>query len=159
MTIRIVIFSALASATAALVAAHASAAQTGATQPDTSQAHAVDDSLYRALGGKAGIKRIVADFTELLVTDPRTAETFAETDLDRFRTMLAGQFCQLSGGPCVYEGLNMKDAHTGFDITKAQFAAGVEDLQAAMRKSGVPFRTQNRLLALLASMHRDIVQK
>jgi hemoglobin len=44
-------------------------------------------------------------------------------------------------------------------VNRAQFNALVENLQDAMAKNDVPSRTQNRLLALLAPMHRDIVTK
>lgn len=40
-----------------------------------------------------------------------------------------------------------------------QFNALVEDLQVAMDKSGIPSRTQNKLLALLAPMQRIVVIK
>ena len=43
------------------------------------------------------------------------------------------------------------------DITKAHFNALVEVLQAAMAAQGIAFAQQNRLLALLAPMHRDII--
>jgi hemoglobin len=41
----------------------------------------------------------------------------------------------------------------------ADFNALVEDLQLAMDDSEIPFATQNRLLAILAPMERDIVNK
>jgi hemoglobin len=37
-----------------------------------------------------------------------------------------------------------------------QFNALVEDLQKAMSERGIPFRAQNKLLAKLAPLHRDI---
>ena len=51
----------------------------------------------------------------------------------------------------------MKEAHDGMDITRGDFNALVEVLQDAMDAQGIPFRAQNRLLAQLAPMHRDIV--
>jgi len=71
--------------------------------------------------------------------------------------MLAEQFCQVAGGGCAYTGLPMDKAHQDMDIAKSDFNALVEVLQAAMDAQGVPFATQNRLLARLAPMHRDIV--
>lgn len=65
--------------------------------------------------------------------------------------------CQLSGGPCRYEGDTMKAAHADLGIRKADFNALVEVLQDTMDQRRIPFRTQNRLLALLAPMHRDII--
>jgi len=47
--------------------------------------------------------------------------------------------------------------HEGFDIDRASFNALVEVLQEAMDAQGIPFSAQNKLLAQLAPMHRDIV--
>ncbi len=116
-----------------------------------------DDALFRALGGQAGIDRITGDFVPRLVVDPRTSEFFKKTNQPHLEQMLSQQFCVVAGGPCVYTGLPMKRAHQDMDISKADFNALVEVLQAAMDAQGVPFATQNRLLARLAPMHREIV--
>ena len=71
--------------------------------------------------------------------------------------MLAQQFCVVSGGGCTYTGLPMKKAHENIDVAKGDFNALVEVLQASMSARGVPFSTQNQLLARLAPMHREIV--
>ena len=116
-----------------------------------------DDTLFRALGSQTGIARIVGDFVPRLVADPRTAEFFKKTNQDHLKLMLAQQFCVVSGGDCVYTGIPMKLAHHDMDISKGDFNALVEVLQASMDAQGVPFSTQNQLLARLAPMHRDIV--
>jgi len=43
-------------------------------------------------------------------------------------------------------------------VRRADFNALVELLQVTMDARGVPVRAQNRLLALLAPMHRDIIE-
>jgi hemoglobin len=118
-----------------------------------------DDSLYQDLGGHDGIVKIANQTADNFLADDRIKHTFDDTNMDRFRAMLADQFCQLTGGPCVYKGHDMKAAHKGLHLGTADFNAVVEDLQDAMSKCDVPFRTQNRLLALLAPMKRDIVTK
>jgi hemoglobin len=70
---------------------------------------------------------------------------------------LVDQFCVTLGGPCVYKGADMKSSHANLDITKGDFNALVEVLQAAMDAQGIPYAAQNRLLALLAPMHRDVI--
>ena len=116
-----------------------------------------DDALFRALGGEAGIDRIVADFVPRLAADSRTGEFFRKTNQAHLKAMLAQQFCVVAGGPCVYTGLPMKTAHRDIDVSRADFNALVEVLQVSMDAQGVPFATQNQLLARLAPMHRDIV--
>jgi hemoglobin len=53
----------------------------------------------------------------------------------------------------------MATEHKALHINTAEFDAVVEDLQDSMDKVGVPFRTQNRLLALLAPMKKQIVTR
>lgn len=115
------------------------------------------DTLYRALGDKPGITRLVQDFAARLLVDARMKPFFAQADAKRLTEQLADQFCAVSGGPCVYKGADMKTAHANLDITKGDFNALVEVLQQSMDAQGIAFADQNRLLARLAPMHRDVI--
>ncbi|SHH46317.1 group 1 truncated hemoglobin [Massilia sp. CF038] len=122
-------------------------------------AHAADDATFQGLGGKAGIKKIVATFIPLIQADPRIKESFTDIDMKNLALRLEEQFCVLSGGPCEYKGKDMKEIHDGLNITNAQFNALAEDLQIAMEQVGIASRYQNKLVAKLAPMQRDIVTK
>ena len=113
--------------------------------------------LYQALGEKAGITRLMDDFVNRLVKDPRIGEHFKDVKPAALKESLTDQICSLSGGPCQYKGADMKSMHADMDINKGHFNALVEVLQKAMDGQGIPFAQQNRLLALLAPMHRDII--
>ena len=115
------------------------------------------DALYRQLGSQAGLVNLADDFTLRLLADPRMNPFFKEVDQNNFKAQLVAQFCELSGGPCKLVGPDMKKAHAGFDITRSNFNALVEVLQQSMDAQGIAFNTQNRLLALLAPMNRQIV--
>lgn len=115
------------------------------------------DQLYQALGQKAGLDALMEVFVAGLVADPRTASHFKETNQKNLKTQLSDQFCMLSGGPCAYKGADMKTAHEDMNIRKSDFHALVEVLQASMDSRNIPFATQNKLLALLAPMHRDVI--
>ncbi len=103
--------------------------------------------------------RIVQDATARFLADPRVSKTFEDTNMDRFKTMLAAQLCQLTGGPCAYRGHDMAVAHRGLSVNQAMFNALAEDLQDSMEATGVSYHTQNRVLALLAPMQRDVVSR
>lgn len=120
---------------------------------------ALADSLYDDLGGLDSITRFTNRLVDLTFEDPRTAHQFKQTKKDRLAKLLVDQICDLSGGPCQYKGVNMKKSHIKLGITEAEFNALVEQLQQAMDEEGVPFHAQNRLLALLAPMKRDIVER
>jgi hemoglobin len=118
-----------------------------------------DDTLYQDMGGQDALAKIASDTTDNFLADDRIKATFDNTNMDRFRKLLAEQFCVVAGGPCTYTGRNMHDAHKGLHLDNADFNAVVEDLQKAMEKDGVSFATQNRFLARLAPMQHDIVTK
>lgn len=123
---------------------------------------AADLAAFEAFGGKEGMVRLAHNLMAALMSDPRTREPFAKLSQarrDQVEARLADQFCELLGGPCTYRGPKMKNIHRGLGFTQADFTALVEDLQAAMDRQNIPFRAQNRLLAKLAPMHRDIVEK
>jgi hemoglobin len=113
--------------------------------------------LYQAFGEQAGIRALMDDFVVRLKADARIGEQFKETKLDNLAKQLTDQVCQLAGGPCVYKGPDMKEAHAEMDVTRSHFNALVEVLQLSMDARGIPFTRQNQLLALLAPMHRDVV--
>lgn len=77
----------------------------------------------------------------------------------RLQRVLVEQFCFLLGGPCGYSGRDMQSAHRDMGVRPGDMNALVENLQLAMEKEGIPFRTQNRFLAKLAPMKRDIVDR
>ena len=137
----------LAIATSSLLMSGASFAQTASQ----------NDQLYKAFGEKAGLVMLMDDFMVRLLADPRTGPHFKPSNQQRVKEQLVDQLCALGGGPCVYKGADMKSAHANLDIKKSDFNALVEVLQQSMDAKGIPFRTQNQMLALLAPMHRDTI--
>lgn len=117
------------------------------------------DGMWRAFGGEAGVRAIVDDLVARNVADPRIADIFRNRDLVRLRRTLFEQFCYILNGGCGYSGQTMAASHKDMGIQQADMAALVENLQASMRQFHVPYFAQNRLLAKLAPMHRDIVRR
>lgn len=116
-----------------------------------------DDSLYQQLGGQPGLVRLMDDFMQRLLAHPRMNPFFKDVDHAHVKAQLVDQFCEVSGGPCRLDGPDMQKVHSGVDITRGDFNALVEVLQQAMDAQGIAFTAQNRLLAKLAPMHREII--
>ena len=116
-----------------------------------------DDALFADMGGQPGIDKLVDASVDAYLADPRIKAIFSESNIDRVRAEFKVQFCQVAGGPCQYVGHDMAAAHKGLHLTNADFNAVVEDLQDAMSKVGIGFATQNRFLARLAPMQRQVV--
>lgn len=121
-----------------------------------------EPTLYERLGGVGAISAVVDQFLANVVADNRINGRFAATVADPYRTRLLrnnliDQICAGSGGPCQYKGKTMLEAHTGMNITEAEFNALVEDLVAALDQFSVPDREKNELLAVLGPMQPDVV--
>lgn len=117
------------------------------------------EGLARAFGGQAGIARIAARTVDLSHDDPRIAAIFAGHDMVRLKRTLGEQFCYLLGAGCDYTGRDMHTAHRQMGVRSADMNALVENLQQAMREAGVPFAAQNRLLAKLAPMADEVIER
>ena len=121
-------------------------------------AHA-DKTLYESMGGEPALRTAVEHFADLVQTDDRINFTFAEADMSKFKKLIFEQLCNLSGGPCKYTGRDMRTSHVKLNINNAEFNALAEDLYIALDRAGIPYRLQNKLMALLAPMQHDIVTK
>jgi len=122
-------------------------------------AFADGDTLYADMGGKAGIDKLVDVSADNYLSDVRIKAIFDESDTDLLRAEFKDQFCQISGGPCIYKGQNMTAAHKGLHLTNADFNTVVEDLQAAMDTCNIAFSVQNCFLARVAPMQHQVVTK
>jgi hemoglobin len=114
-------------------------------------------AMLEAFHGREGISRIVDSLVRSVQYDRRIADIFKATDLVRLRRTLKEQFCYILNGGCDYTGRDMKSVHADHGVTVAEFNALVELLQDAMDREGVSPQEQNRFLAKLAPMHRDVV--
>ena len=115
--------------------------------------------LLESFGGRDGLVRIMDDVMPRWLANPRTRPFFEGSDQERIKKQLVEQFCVVMNGPCSYSGRTMAEAHRGMKVDEAAFYALVEELQVSLNKAKVPFFAQNRLIAALAPMHRDIIDK
>lgn len=122
------------------------------------QAADATPTLYAALGERPGLERLMTEFVGRLRADPRIGSLFKDTNATHLANQLRDQLCEIADGPCKYEGPSMKRAHEGMGLNRGHFNALVEVLQDTMQAQKVPFAVQNRLVARLAPMYRDIVE-
>lgn len=152
-TIRITLLALLLGATTAHPSARAQDA------PDPAPAHPELRPVLDEFGGVPGLTALMDEFMVVLLEDPRMRPFFENTDQARVKRQLVEQFCVILGGDCTYTGRDMRASHAALGIDRADFNALVEDLQIAMNRRGIPFRAQNKLLAVLAPMHREVINK
>ena len=118
-----------------------------------------DARVLAQFGGRETVSRIVDDLVTFSVADPRISDIFKASDLARLRRTLTEQFVYLLGGGGTYTGRDMRSAHKDMGLQTADLAALIENLQRAMDRHRVPFSAQNKLLAKLAPMKRQMVER
>ena len=126
------------------------------------QAAAQEKSLYQRVGGYDALAAVVDDFIVRLFTDKQFEKFFAGASDDskkRIRQHILDQFCAATGGPCVYNGRDMKTSHAGLGITNAQWDAAAKHLVASLDKFKVPEKEKGEILAFVTSLKKDIVEK
>jgi len=77
--------------------------------------------LYERLGGYDAIAAVADDFIVRLATDEKLGRFFVGHSLDsqkQIRQHLVDQLCQVTGGPCIYRGRDMKTSHAGLGISE-----------------------------------------
>lgn len=119
-------------------------------------------SLYTRLGGINAISAVTDQFLANVANDNQINARFADAvanpyRLKLLRNNLIDQICAGSGGPCQYKGKTMLEAHTGMNVTNAEFGALVADLVASLDQFNVPTKEKNDLLAILGPMQPDVV--
>lgn len=126
------------------------------------QAAAAGPSLYKRLGGYDAVAAVTDDLVTRLATDKQLARFFvgmSDNSKARLRQHFVDQICAATGGPCVYTGRDMKTVHKGLAITESDWAIAVKHLSDGLDKFQVPAKEKSELLAIVAGVKPDVVEK
>lgn len=122
-----------------------------------------EKSLYDRLGGTYAIATVVDDFIErLLVNDVLNANPAIKHARDHvpkagLKFRVTALVCQVTGGPEMYKGRNMYDAHKHLNITEKEWQAMATDFKKTLDKFNVPAKEQQELITIVESTKKDIV--
>jgi len=136
-------------------------------------------TLFERLGAEAGVERIVGDFVDRVIADPRTnwerkgikrggvlgiggsAAEWKPTEENvlALKKHLAQFIAVATGGPIEYEGRGMDAVHHGMKITNAEFDASIGALKASLDALKVGVDEQKELLAVFESTRPQIAEK
>jgi hemoglobin len=119
------------------------------------------ESLYKRLGGYDAIAAVTDDFIGRLATDKTLSRFFTASSDDskhKIRQHIVDQLCNVTGGPCIYIGRTMKDAHKGMMISENDWTITVRLLIESLNKFNVPQKEQSEFLAIVSSVKKDIVE-
>ena len=134
----------------------------------TSMSDKSGKSLYDRLGGEPAITAVVDDFVGRAASDPKVNFTRkgqpnqwdpSPANVAKLKKRLVEFISMAAGGPNNYKGRDMVTAHTGMNISEAEFNAAAADLSASLDKFKVPAREKSELMAAVAGTKGQIVGK
>lgn len=105
---------------------------------------------------------VVDDWVGRMSNDPLFTKFRAGFSLDsmkRRRQLIVDFICQAAGGPCFYTGRSMKVGHAALGITQSEWNATVKHLTSALDKFKIAQKEKDEVLALIADLKRDIVER
>jgi hemoglobin len=120
-------------------------------------AQSAEKSLYERLGGKPAITAVVGQFVDNNNADEVIAHRWKSDRVHILKAYLVDLICQATGGPCVYTGKSMEIAHSGSNITEAEFNRVAVNLTRALDQFKVPAREKGELLAAISAMKNQVV--
>ena len=132
-------------------------------QTQKPEAAAAKPTLYDRLGGARNIAMVVDDVIERSYVDPvfeanpriREAHKHFPKPIYKFEaTCLA---CQAFGGPKIYTGRSLKEAHWHLNITETEWQELIKIFRDSMTSFKVPAKEQGEVLAIIESTKGDIV--
>ncbi len=115
-----------------------------------------EDSLYRRLGGRPGVARLVDDWSKRLAEDRRFRTDGGSFDAPRFKAVMFQRICALAGGACRLPK-GPPPPLGGHKARRAELAVR-DDLLRSLQENNVHLQDQIWLLSLLYPVIDDIAK-
>ena len=114
------------------------------------------ESLYDRIGGAECVDSMTHDFYERVLADPLLGPFFADSSMDKLRSMQREFFAAALDGPVTYTGRPLSEAHAGRDIGPKHFARFVQHLLDTLASAGLSDREVRDVIERI-STYRDEV--
>jgi hemoglobin len=124
--------------------------------------------LWDRLGGEPAVTAVVDDFVGRAAPDPKVNFTRkghpnewdpSPANVAKLKRRLVEFISMAAGGPLKYTGRDMTTAHTGMNITSAEFDALAGHLSASLDKFKVPAKEKGELMAAVGGTKNQMVGK
>lgn len=120
-----------------------------------------ESSLYQRLGGYDAIAAVCHDLLPRLENDPQLGRFWqhrGDDGIAREKQLLVDYLCSSAGGPMVYTGREMKQSHTGMQISQSDWETFLGHLNQTLDAFNVPGPERTDVLAFIDSTRDDIVE-
>ena len=121
--------------------------------------------LYERLGGLKGITVVVDDFIDRLLVNKTLNQNSAinagrkSSHAPYLKFQVSQLVCGVSGGPCKYTGLAMKESHAHLRISEKEWGVMAGEFKKSLDKFKVPAAEQQELFEIVGKTKADIVTR
>ena len=118
-------------------------------------------TLYARLGGYDAIVAVSENLVGRVSKDPRLGRFWAhrgEDGVKRELQLLINFLCNVTGGPMVYTGRDMKTAHKGMRIDEQDWKAFLGHVHSTLDHFGLTGETREAVVSFVESTKGDIVE-
>ena len=115
-------------------------------------------TLYERIGGAESLRRIASDLVDAHSVNPIIAPRFLAIDKEVSKQHAFEFFCMGSGGPEPYTGRDLREVHTGMNISEQEYLASVDDLMLVLQQNGVGEREQQEVLFIFFSLKGQVLR-
>ena len=122
-------------------------------------------TLYDRIGGYKGVAATVDDLVDhiyvngTLNKNPILKSIHDANERAAFKLILATWVMENTGGPKVYFGRTMKEAHAPLKISNLEFDVILHECKETFYKFAVPAQEMSELMAALEGLRKDVVTK
>lgn len=115
-------------------------------------------TIFASIGGGPAVNVAVEKFYERVLSDPELVHFFADVHVDQLKSHQRAFMAAAFGGPEVYRGRDMANAHAGLGITDQDFDKVVGHLVATLNELDVPAETIADIGSALLPLRSQIVE-
>ena len=120
---------------------------------------AAEGNIYEAIGGEPALVAVVDDFYRRVLSDAQLAAFFAGANMPKLKGRQVEFFAAALGGPDLYQGPSMRQAHAGRGISQADFDRVAVHLTGSLADAGVPPESISEIAAAILPLADDIVSR
>ena len=120
---------------------------------------AAEGNIYEAIGGEPALVAVVDDFYRRVLSDAQLAAFFAGANMPKLKGRQVEFFAAALGGPDLYQGPTMRQAHAGRGISQAEFDRVAVHLTGTLADAGDPPEVIGEIAAAILPLADDIVSR
>lgn len=117
------------------------------------------DTLYKRLGGREGIRAVVDDFYDRLLSDEDLGPFFEDADVEKLRRTQTDFLCEAAGGPETYDATPVREAHLHVPFTSEHIQRAVSILSESLDAFDVPEDDAELVVQAIAEYEEDLLAR